>query len=532
MNRPPLTRLQLAGYLLCPPLYIALLLIFAEAALSATTTYLVINVAVDIGNQDFFAHDLFYILASQIASYLAGAASWIFSEKAGCRAFGLYMFRFAEDNRNNVKLLNEKATREHVEPFLTSETFFQIFNMMYEVQHQLGLLLGLVLTTLVLGMQIDKALPIAYFLVFVILALIQLLFNKRVRLAYLQNQRMSNRVIAQGYTAWDNVLAGNRYNLRLWFADFKSRLRDCLRAEIREISWREGLSAGGGIIGLLVVFATMVFVATQDGGNTSLLIALAVTVPRQIDMANELHQFVTGWNDVLAHWTRWGGVVANMRPVADPNFDARIQFDRLIIQEDHQVRECRSVEEALRLLLAQPTGRINLRGGNASGKSTLLASLKSRLKPHSYFWPTADRLSFSFERLALSADVHYGDKEDEEEDGSGTQPGRHENHGFSSGERMLQVLKEIVDRTDDAIYLLDEWDANLDAAHRTEADALVDKLAARARVIEISHRDKEAARRTGTDALIDKLAASDRVIEISHPDKGCIPTVAAQVVIP
>ena len=32
---------------------------------------------------------------------------------------------------------------------------------------------------------------------------------------------MTNRMTAQGYTAWDNVFAGNRYNLRLWLAGFK-----------------------------------------------------------------------------------------------------------------------------------------------------------------------------------------------------------------------------------------------------------------------------------------------------------------------
>lgn len=58
---------------------------------------------------------------------------------------------------------------------------------------------------------------------------------------------------------------------------------------------------------------------------------------------------------------------------------------------------------------------------------------------------------------------------------------------------MLRALREIVDHTDDAIYLLDEWDANLDATNRIEADKLVDQLATRARVIEISHRDKELA---------------------------------------
>ncbi len=62
--------------------------------------------------------------------------------------------------------------------------------------------------------------------------------------------------------------------------------------------------------------------------------------------------------------------------------------------------------------------------------------------------------------------------------------------GFSSGERQLKSLQEIVNSTAAQVYLFDEWDANLDAANKAKADALVDALAGRARVIEISHRDR------------------------------------------
>ena len=50
-------------------------------------------------------------------------------------------------------------------------------------------------------------------------------------------------------------------------------------------------------------------------------------------------------------------------------------------------------------------------------------------------------------------------------------------------------LEEIVQHTDAPVYLLDEWDANLDGPNRAAANALVEELAKRARVIEISHRD-------------------------------------------
>ena len=98
---------------------------------------------------------------------------------------------------------------------------------------------------------------------------------------------------------------------------------------------------------------------------------------------------------------------------------------------------------------------------------------------------------FSCSHAALLAEAGYGDDEEDvvAQFNGGRKP------GFSSGERMLKALQEIVEQTDDAIYLFDEWDANLDAANRIKADRLVDQLATRARVIEISHRDKELALR-------------------------------------
>ena len=54
----------------------------------------------------------------------------------------------------------------------------------------------------------------------------------------------------------------------------------------------------------------------------------------------------------------------------------------------------------------------------------------------------------------------------------------------------MQFLREIVASTAYPVYLLDEWDANLDADNRSAAVTLVEELARRARVIEISHRDK------------------------------------------
>jgi len=234
----------------------------------------------------------------------------------------------------------------------------------------------------------------------------------------------------------------------------------------------------------VLVLSTTAWIAVQDAGNTTLLIALAATLPRQIEMTLDMHQLTAGFTDLLAVWTRIKGVCEHIRPLPDAGFVARIGFGRVVLKEGDQQRRCTSLADAMHHALASPSGLITVRGGNGSGKSTLLAALKAQLHGRAYYWPTQDRLAFAFNSSAEVAE--NSDDADEivaAEDAV-------EKKGYSSGERQLQVLREIVVNTAYPVYLLDEWDANLDAANRAAAHTLVEELARRARVIEISHRDR------------------------------------------
>ena len=484
MNRPEFPRIALARLLLCVPFFVMLGLMVIEALLGAATTYLVIKAGRDVANDEFLITDLLWILLAQSAAYIIGAVSWIYAERAGFLAFGRYMLRFARDNRHQTQSLGDKEARERVEPFLTGETFYVYFHFLYEIEGDLRLLLGLIFNVIVLGTEIDGTFPIAYAAVFVILMALQWTMRKRVADAFFENQRMTNRMTAQGYTAWDNIFTGNRYNLRLWLASFKTKLRDGLDAQIKAIMTREGLSAASGVIGLAIVFGAMALVALRNAEDTALLISLAAILPRQIEMTNSVHQFAAGWNEFLASWTRMGGVATSMHPDFDPAFDSRVKFDRLVLREGERANTVTTLDEAMRLVLAQANGRINVRGPNGAGKSTLLTSLKAQIKTRAYYWPTADRLAFQF-----AQGTEPEENGDDMEDGAPA-PVKPKRPGFSSGERQLRALQEIVEYTDAAIYLLDEWDANLDPNNRAAADALVEQLARRARVIEISHRDR------------------------------------------
>jgi ABC-type multidrug transport system fused ATPase/permease subunit len=476
-------------FLLCGPFYWMMALLVVEAALAALTTWLIIKAGRDLSNQEFLAADFLWIVLAQSASYLVGAGSWVFAERAGFGAFGRYMLRFARDNRYQAALFADKHQRERVEPFLTNETFHIFFELVYELEADCKLFFSLLFNALVLGVAIDIGLPLVYGAVFVALLALQYAVRNYVAHAYQDNQQSTNRMTAHTYTAWDNIYSGNLYNFRLWHAGFKLRLRDALRAQIRAILAREGIAAVSGVVALTAVFVYLALVAASGVGNAGLLIALAATLPRQIEMSYSLHGLASGWNDLLATWTRIRGACNAMTPQPDAHFEARIHFEKIVLREHGfdtpdppAALPCTTLDAALALLRARPRGRIHVRGGNGSGKSTLLAALKARLGREAFYWPTSDKLVFQF---ASASPVPEEAQLDEQEP---PRKKRKRRVGFSSGERQLKSLQEICSHTHAQVYLLDEWDANLDAKNRAEAEGLVQQLAARALVVEISHR--------------------------------------------
>src|SRR4029453_13831678 len=154
--------------------------------------------------------------------------------------------------------------------------------------------------------------------------------------------------------------------------------------------------------------------------------------------------------------------VDNMLPKSDEAYNDRMKFDRIMLREGERQITVGSLDEALKLVYSSATGRINVRGGNGSGKSTMLAALKASIKNRAYYWPTTDRLAFQFaegvelenEDAGIDPDL-IAEAGEIEHDANNSKK-----VGFSSGERQLKSLQEIVRFTDASIYLLDEWDAN------------------------------------------------------------------------
>ena len=72
MQQKEISRIELARYLICPSLFVMLILMIAEAMLAATTTWLVINAGRKVASGHFLLNDLIWILSAQSTSYVAG----------------------------------------------------------------------------------------------------------------------------------------------------------------------------------------------------------------------------------------------------------------------------------------------------------------------------------------------------------------------------------------------------------------------------------------------------------------------------
>ena len=472
-------KLDFLSLLFCMPFVGMLLLLMCEAGLAATGTALIIQAGHDVANGTFIVSDFLWIVLAQSASYIVGAMSWVFAERAGFGAFGRYLLRFTRENRNKADLLRSATQRESVEPFITSETFHIIFELIYELESDLKLFFGLIFNAFVLGYAVDAGLPWVYAAVFALLLTLQWVLRRPIANAYLEQQSATNRMTAHSFLAWNNIFVGNRYNFRIWHADFKQRLRQALQATIHAIVAREGLAAVSGVIALGMVFSYLAFIVAQGAHDTALLVALAATLPRQIELSSNVHRLASGWNDLLAIWTRMAGACAAINPASDADFDQRIQFDRLQISINKQVFNCTSVTDIVQNVMTMGCGRVLVRGLNGAGKSTLLTALKRELGAQAYYLPSTDKLTFQFA-------VFQGDFDNEEAKATSKTD-------FSTGEMQLRSLQEITLHTQCQAYLLDEWDANLDANNRALAEQCIQTLSARAVVVEISHRDSTHA---------------------------------------
>ena len=179
---------------------------------------------------------------------------------------------------------------------------------------------------------------------------------------------------------------------------------------------------------------------------------LATTLPRQIEMTKDMYSLGVGLErhggGVGAHGRRRRQHAAGSRSRPTTH---RIKFDRLVLREgERQTWSTRSMTRSSSSIRAR-TDASTCAAATAPASRPCWPRSRPSIKNRAYYWPTTDRLAFQFAEGVEPEDVDEDiDPELLEEAGETPQPKPKPKKklGFSSGERQLKSLQEIVRFTD------------------------------------------------------------------------------------
>ncbi len=437
------------------------ILLFVQQIIVASSTFWLVYTAKAIAREQPFAFSLGAYLVSLLIPYLPAAGIAVLLVKWKQEAIYKFTWNFFEGNKKNVLLWSEKQLKEKILHVLNSEGKYVIEQTVDYWYQLVSSTLNVLFNIIVISILIDYRFILAYGLSLgACLVLVKMQSNKQARL-FKAAQDSSIETGEAILTSWDNVLIGNKYNFDIWKERFKKKISLSIASHIFATTFREITSIVIAVATFLPSLSVAAWFAYHNRNTLVNLSGLLVTLPR-------LFLILSYTYGLLFLIIQWPSYRSRIRGVLDilqtetsmdsAGYEQRINWLQIEKQSGRSdVGLCNSVDEFCNHL--HTPGRITLRGGNGSGKSSLLLLIKEKFGDKAFYLPCANTLCFADDKSAVS-----------------------------SGERAKAQLIEIAGNVGAPLILLDEWDANLDHHRLSQLSELIDNLATAACVVEVRHR--------------------------------------------
>lgn len=249
--------------------------------------------------------------------------------------------------------------------------------------------------------------------------------------------------------SWDNVIIFNQYN-HLRYQDQLNNSFDVAKTDsVRAKSMRHVSANSGMIVLLICVLGVTGMLFYQHWQNMAVLAMLVATLPRQIQMLQMSHQIISYQAQINITLARLSGMFEILK-TPDSTLGDYITADKIIIKQTGQ-----AIDVSALTTHAPQTGRLTLIGQNGVGKSCMLLMLKEHFGHCAFYLPAKHELCF---------DQQAG----------------------STGQQLISQLYTLPNQAA-TIWLLDEWDANLDSANKAQLNAWLDDMAQHKLIIEVRH---------------------------------------------
>lgn len=405
---------------------------------------------------------LWLYLASLLLPYIPGTLAYIEMTKEQMRAVIEYVQKFSKIYPGRILEWSNHEQHNTKSSILSGEAYPAITSY-YDYFYMLGSTsLSVILNSLTLAILIDPWLLIAYVIgVGMAFFVLHLQKNARKRLA-LKAQHSRIRWTALLLKAWDNILLNNVYNLNIWNQKTQERGGRLVAKAVESVKFSQSISI---IMAFVLMSPSMIFIvylAHEHIHDVAFLAILTVILPRLFQILLYSYELLFLMSEFPMQKARLKTVLSLLDPEQDAGeavgFQQRIVWDRIRGQLKEGSTPSVQISPQHLLQSLPSKGRITLQGGNGSGKTSLLLSLKIKLGEKAFYLPSKHELLFQIGRSRAS-----------------------------TGQLSLQILNELKRNVKTPYILLDEWDANLDKNNREEMTTLIDELALNHCVIEVIH---------------------------------------------
>lgn len=431
-----------------------MILIFIHQAIIALSAVFLTDAIEDFQEGRDYTIGLVLYFCSMIFPYIPGYLSFVTLQRWIGKSHVEYIEALVNFLRAGAGVYRDAEMRSLVESVAARSSFMIINDVVSFVHRFTSFVLNSFLSFLVIGLILPGDIFYGY-LVSLALCTVLIILTRR----FIEDAAAGAELSFLKYSSalgdmWPNVSLGNRMNRQAWQRQFNTVSAVYYENKITLEIKKQFISF---LLSMFSVLPTvyLLWLAVNGQASAPLIAVIIVNLTRIFHILSSLSALVSESLDWTAEWARVKvllGVFGMSRGAAQ---EKGFVSDEITVNGSPMGDPGRFVDE----LVKKGTGRYTIRGGNGSGKSTVMLRLKKAIGESAVYLPPGEP------GLYWSAEVA----------------------GTSTGQQVLQALREIVAQKDVTHLLLDEWDANLDKANIAIWSDVLERESETRVVVEVRH---------------------------------------------
>ncbi len=441
----------------CSERTITIFLIFIQYFLTASSIYFLAELARSVSSGSFFISNLYSYFLLILGGHVFGMYSSIFLEKWKIKSIEQFTIEGQAVLSSKVAMFPDGRKKEKMTSMYSKVGPMIVASYPEYIYQLLSAMLMSVTTILIMAFVVDELIIVSYLISVVLCALIIFKYGKLLKVTAYTSERKLLTLTGALSSVWDNLVIGNTLNKDAWGSNKVNFFKHYRTAKVRSTTARCAVQLVLSFAAFIPTILIVIFLIQYYGVASESFIVLLVALPKIVQVINSMTAMMT----IIAQYNFVKGTLVLVDQFFNEtkmdDLDKRIKFQEITVAGAPSINASQSTDQWCKSLSEK--GRVTIQADNGTGKTSLLLSMKEYFGERSFYLPAMHNLFFLNQK-----------------DGS-------------TGEQVIQIIDEISKQKGIDIFLLDEWDANLDSNKVISVSRKLDELVMSGKmVVEVRHK--------------------------------------------